>query len=121
LLLDDFLTFWRNLLIVSCLREDKKGDLEKRVSALLVLDESSRNVFIELSQKVSSFDATRLFKLAEDTVRRALSSNYPRFVLEAGVAEMSAMPSLKPLSEIMSLLQDGASLDSSLQKKKAFS
>lgn len=117
-LLDDFLTFWRNLLIVASLREDKKGDLEKRVSALLVLDEASRNVFLELSEAVSSFDATRLFKLAEETVRRALSSNYPRYVLEAGVAEMSAMPSLKPLAEILSLLQSGSVGESDLQKKK---
>ena len=96
----DFLSHWRNILFVAL----AKGDHEE----LLSIVELSSEALPRLSKQVEGsnvFDIQRLFDLAEETVSSVLSSNFPRYVLEAGLAKMATLVSLRPIPELVSRLE----------------
>lgn len=105
--LGDFLRHFRNLLMVKHLTREGK---ETSPALLRQLFEVSQQELKRLSEQVAgkeAFDLQRLFDLAEQTTRTALTSAYPRYVLEAGVAKMATLPSLMPLAEVMARIQSG--------------
>jgi hypothetical protein len=55
---------------------------------------------------LSTFDLQRLFDLAQRTADQALTSNFPRYVLEAGVTKMATLADLQPLPRIISRLEN---------------
>lgn len=100
----DFLTHWRNMLLVkvagAALGADARGEL---VQALDVTEAELEELRTQVREP-SAFDLQRLFDQAHQTVSLALSSNYPRYVLEAGLVKMAALSSLRPLAEILGRL-----------------
>ena len=95
----DFISFFRllYLLKIQAVGQQEDGGLDADT-----LKELSR-----LAQVAEPFDLQRLFQLSQEIGDRALQSNYPRYALEAGVARMCLLPSLKPLAEVLSAKDDG--------------
>ncbi len=105
----DFVTHWRNLFLLSTMKGGARG-AEKKISRIL---EVTKRDFAELAKQVESsesFDMQRLFEIAEGAGQSAITSNFPRFVLEAAVAKMALLPSLRPLGEILAGLEGGSPL-----------
>ena len=103
-----FLLHWRNLYFVR-LRTERPGDSSETLIRSLEVDDAE---FQELEKQVSdveTFDLQRLFEISENVADETLRSNFPRYVLEAGIAKMASQPSLRPLAEILSSLESGAS------------
>jgi len=97
----DFLTHFRNLFLLSTVKREQRTAGTK-LSRIL---EVTKRDFEELGKQVESaesFDLHRLFEIAERTVQSALSSNFPRFVFEAGIGKMAMLPSLRPLGDVLS-------------------
>ncbi len=104
----DFLTHWRNLLLISVTQTTNASD--EQVKAIIDAPESEFAELKKQAAKLPSFDWQRLFDIAERTCDQALRSTFPRYVLEAGAAKMAALSSLRPLPEILSRLEGGAAL-----------
>ncbi|OVE79820.1 hypothetical protein BVY02_02240 [bacterium J17] len=102
----DFIAYWRQALLLGTAIEGAatkgvKTD-DERLQALLQLSEGE---YVDLKSRladVTAFDLQRLFDIAESTVRSALTSTYPRFVIEAGVSKMATLPSMRDLPSILS-------------------
>lgn len=102
----DFLRHWRNLLILGV--SNGQGVEPSRLAKLLgARAEEIAAMSAQLKQQ-SSFDLQRLFDIAEAAVAQALGSNFPRFALEAGLAKMASLPSLRPIPEIIAALNGGS-------------
>jgi DNA polymerase-3 subunit gamma/tau len=101
----DFLSHWRNMLLVSLLSEKART---KAAGKALRISAEDIKAFAEVCSEAESFDVQRLFDLAEASVDRALKSTFPKYVLEAGVAKMATLSSLKPLPEILQRLDQMA-------------
>jgi len=97
----EFVTHWRNLLLVK-LSGGKSGILQS-----LELPKEDAAKFKAQLESASDYDLQRLFEIAESLGDKALRSAFPRYVIEAGVARMATLSSLKPLGEILSQLQSG--------------
>ena len=104
--ISDFLRHWRTLLLVSLSKAQLEGEQRKKQLAnILQVDIEDIDESLELVAEVESFDIQRLFDLAEQTADKALQSNFPRYVLEAGIAKMATLPDLKPLPSIITELK----------------
>lgn len=92
--LDEFVAFWRGLLLVASggerLRESTGFD-EAEIGKALSLT----------SGKEDLFNFNRLFQIAEEVASKALRSEYPRYVIEAGVVRMASLPDLRPLAHLL--------------------
>jgi DNA polymerase-3 subunit gamma/tau len=97
----EFVTHWRNLLLVKL-----AGDTSTLLDALDFASEDVARMREQLAS-VSDFQLQRLFDVAELTADKAMRSSFPRFVIEAGVAKMATLSSLKPIAEIISELKSG--------------
>ncbi len=98
----DFITHWRSLLVLGTSLESNPRSDPKRLAGILEL---TGGEFKELQEQVSAttgFELQRLFDIAEKTAEQSLRSNFSRFVLEAGVAKMATLQSLRPLPQILS-------------------
>ena len=108
----EFVTHWRNLLLVSVTKGakgDSKGDgVEATLGRMLEIPKRDRDRLLAQCLASTPFDVQRLFDIAERTADTALSSGFPRYVLEAGVVKMATLPNLKPLGEIIAALESGA-------------
>ncbi len=101
----DFLSHWRNLMMVSLLPEQSRG---KGAAKALRLSIEDLQTYSEVAKGADSFDIQRLFDIAESSVDRALKSTFPKYVLEAAIAKMATLSSLKPLPEILQRLEQCA-------------
>ncbi len=109
--LGDFLTHFRNLLILALAGNDASE------TGLRKMLELTKAEFDEMQSQLGSvqantsrgFDLQRLFDLAEESVRLALISNFPRYILEAGVAKMATLSDLRPIAEVIAALKSGPS------------
>ena len=113
---NDFILHWRNVLIVSSSANAKVEILQK----VTELSQKEVNELRTICSELTAFDAQRLFDLAEQTARTALSSPYPRYVFEAGVAKMSSLQDLQPVAELTARLESlasGASPQAAPKKK----
>lgn len=90
----DLITHWRNLMVFAL--GSKHG-----------FSEADCQRFAVQTELATAFDFQRLFEIIESTVESGLKSNYPRFVLEAGLCKMASLPSLRPLAEIISAIETG--------------
>ena len=95
----DFLSYWRNLLLASFSHD------AARVQTLLKISDEEYADLRELLEGHDSFTVQRLFALAEDLATQALSTNFPRYVIEAGLARMATLESLRPLGAVLSDLE----------------
>ncbi len=95
----DFLSYWRNLLLASFSHD------ALRVQTLLKISEEEYGELRELLEGHDSFTVQRLFALAENLASQALSTNFPRYVIEAGFAKMATLESLRPLSNVLADLE----------------
>ncbi|HQH27283.1 MAG TPA: DNA polymerase III subunit gamma/tau, partial [Oligoflexia bacterium] len=98
----DFVRHWRNILLLALLQNDAPRGAG--VPKFLELTPQEYNELREQAAALSPFDAQRLFDIAERTAELALHSSFSRFVLEAGIAKMAALPSLEPLPDILEKL-----------------
>ncbi len=99
----DFISHWRNLLLVAV--GGAKAKEERLFQRSLEVTEEQLAQLRAQVEEVSSVDMQRLFDLAEQCAQRALHSSFPRFVLEAGLAKMAALTSLRPLPELIEKLE----------------
>lgn len=116
----DFVTHWRNLMLLSVSLEKAKESSETSLRRMLELSKDGFQQYRAQLEAQGSYDLQRLFDIAEKAAHQALHSNFPRYVLEAGLAKMAALPSLRPLPELISKLEKGVggggSLGSALAK-----
>ena len=92
LFIGDFLRHWRNAMLLSLSSAKPKAGLLDS----LELGGAEIERLKSQIEGSSGFDLQRLFDIAESTAERALKSSYPRYVLEAGVAKMAGLASLRP-------------------------
>ncbi len=114
---NDLITYWRNLLLVS-FSSDGKDISGKNICRMLELSEAELKDLQTLSSNTSSFELQRLFDIVEEISNKALNSKYPRFVIEAGVAKMATLQSLRPVAEIINDIKSGNLTEVTAQKKK---
>ena len=102
----DFLRHWRNLLLVSLERGSPVGSPREAIlkKALEMTSSQIEDLRAQV-QTHSAFDLQRLFDLAEETAQRAIGSAFPRFVLEAGLAKMATLSSMRPLEEVLQRIE----------------
>ena len=118
--LGDFLEHWRNLLLLSFRgpSEASNADATKVFDAVVRLSAEERKGLEAQLASQNNFDLQRLFDIAEDTVSRASQSMYPRYLLEAGLAKMVSLPSLRPIPQLLDELKslsNGGSVSSAMQ------
>lgn len=104
--LGDFVEYWRVLLLLSVAKGQNSASQRNKILDILELNETETELLEAQLKDISSFDMQRLFDLAEQTADRAIKSSFPRFVLEAGLAKMAGLSSLKPVAEIISTLDN---------------
>ena len=104
--LNSFVSHWRSLLIVGLL-EGKSDASAGSLESLLEVTAEELSELRELASHGSSFDFRRLFEMAENIATAALQSNYPRYVLEAGLAKMASLPSMKPIKDLLNGMSPG--------------
>ena len=108
--LSDYLMHWRNLLLVKISDETKGASLAQAemgsLSALCDFSSEETKTALSQVQGFSSFDLQRLFELAEKSAQSALTSIYPRYLLEAGLARMASHVPIRPLSEVVIQLEN---------------
>ena len=102
----DFILHWRNLLLLSL--SGGKG-VSKPLREVVEFSEEDLREALSQLEAVSSFDMQRLFDIAEKTADAALYSKFPRYVLEAGLAKMATLQSLRPITEILDELRNAGS------------
>jgi DNA polymerase III subunit gamma/tau len=103
--ISDFISHFRNLMVLSISLEGKSSVHDAVYQKMLDLTNAE---FLELKNQIitsSGFDFLRLFDIAEKTAQTAILSNYPHFVLEAGLAKMATLPALRPLGDIIDNFQ----------------
>ena len=110
----DFLRHFRNVLMIKLLTKDGKETSQAMLRQTLEISQQELKKISEQVATKEAFDLQRLFDVAEQTARTALTSAFPRYVIEAGVAKMATLPSLLPLGELLAKLQGGASLPPSV-------
>ncbi|MCB0346603.1 MAG: DNA polymerase III subunit gamma/tau [Bdellovibrionales bacterium] len=102
----DFLSHWRDMmLLVYAVKESSSESALSSVAKLVSLNDSELERARTQISNQSVFDAQRLFDISEQTVRTALSSTFPRYVLEAGIAKMASLPDLQPVPELIDRLE----------------
>lgn len=99
--LAEFLAHWRNLLLTAV----RKNTAEEALAEMLEISKRDVRVLVRQVDGREIFDLQRLFDVAERVVDAALTSNFPRYVVEAGVVKMSTLPDLRPLGAVLAELQ----------------
>lgn len=102
----DFIRHWRNLLILSTIPKD--ANISACANAVQISSDEVMDYRKVLGMS-SSFDIQRLFEIAEKASDTALRSAFPRYVLEAGIAKMASLPSLRPLPELIGRIEHALS------------
>jgi DNA polymerase-3 subunit gamma/tau len=92
--LKEFVTVWRELLIVQTLKE-------KGAEALGVLD-GHRVQLQEIAQSIDTLDLQDLVQLAREGADSALRSSYPKYVLEALIVRLATREPMAQLSQLNS-------------------
>jgi len=87
----DFISFFRALYLVKL-----------EAASVVDLDKETLVELSKISKECELFDLQRLFQLSQEIGDKALQSNYPRYALEAGIAKMSLLPSLRPIASLLS-------------------
>ncbi len=110
----DFISHFRNLLLLKALKEEKRTP-----SLLKSLDiyENDLAFYNDILADVNFIDVKRLFSIAEEVSNKALSTEFSKYVIEAGVLNMVTLESLKPIGEIINELRSISSSFSENQKK----
>ena len=91
---DEFVGWFRNLLVISASEVDKAKGLGG-------LDQEEIEELKEIASLSNAFDLQRLFELSEVTASKAIFSSYPRYIFESGCVRMALLPSLKPVAELL--------------------
>ncbi len=104
----EFVTHWRNLLLVAVSKESRAEGAEATLGRMLEIPKRDRDQLVAQCSKSSAFDVQRLFDIAERTADSALTSGFPRYVLEAGLAKMAMLPDLRPLGELIAAIESGS-------------
>ena len=92
--LKEFVTVWRELLIVQTLKE-------KGAEALGVLD-GHRAQLQEIAQSIDTLDLQDLVQLAREGADSALRSSYPKYVLEAVTVRLATREPMAQLAQLNS-------------------
>jgi DNA polymerase-3 subunit gamma/tau len=92
----DLVLFWRNLLLVS---------ETKAYSPLLDLTQDEYSELQKLITKTTRLDCLNYFEKIIALADKAILSNYPRYVIEAGLIKMINAGSVKEISEIVAVLE----------------
>lgn len=109
--ISDFVTHFRRLLVLSLLAA-KNSNLtaDKEILNLLEINTKEFSELLLQVKETKSFDFQRLFDLALETAQTALSCNFSRFALEAGIAKMATLADLMPIADILSSLKGNTSI-----------
>ncbi len=100
----DFVRHWRNVLIITLAGEGKAAS-DTSLQRMLELSSDELQQLRSAIAGLSAFDAQRLFDIAERTAEQALRTSFPRYIIEAGLAKMSTLPSLSPLPELVERIE----------------
>lgn len=100
--LSDFVSHWRNLLLVRIQQENQGSSSLK---SLWDFSEEELERAKEQVGGVSTFDLQRFLEIAEKGAQSAFHSNYPRYILEATLARLSSQEHVRNLSEVVGSLE----------------
>lgn len=100
----DFLAHWRDMMLLVYAKSEGSTAMSSTAKMVSLNESELERAKAQISD-CSAFDAQRLFDIAESTVRTALSSTFPRYVLEAGVAKMASLQDLRPVPELIDRLE----------------
>ena len=103
----EFVTHWRNLLLVAITKESRGEGAEATLGRMLEIPKRDRDRLAMQTVSTAAFDMQRLFEIAERTADNALNSSFPRYVMEAGLAKMANLPNLRPLGELIAAIEAG--------------
>jgi DNA polymerase-3 subunit gamma/tau len=95
----DFLSHWRVLMLLGASSDDRNANTDLR--RLFEMRDEEFASYLEQVKRSTDFDLQRLFEIAYQTAEQCLRSTFPRFVLEAGLAKMASLPSLRSIPEIL--------------------
>ncbi len=113
----DFLSHWRVLMLLGASSEDRNASADIR--RLFEMRDEEFVQYTEQVQRSSDFDLQRLFEIAYQTAEQCLRSTFPRFVLEAGLAKMASLPSLRPIPEILDRIESLGGAGSGASHRRA--
>ena len=101
--LADFVLSWRNVLAIRIASDSKRPWEDSELAEQLGLAGEELTQLKAATPELSVFDAQRLFDIAAKTADHCVTPAFPRYLLEAGVAKMSTLESLRPIAEIAAL------------------
>lgn len=99
--LSDWVRFWRDAIWIRLFT----GVRTKQVCASLEVTDEEFSKFRETFESVPVVRLQRLFELAEQTARLALESTSFRFAFESGVIKMATLPELRPIADLVKVLE----------------
>ena len=102
--LADLVLFWRNLYLVTETL-DKQAN-PTNVCVMLEISRDEYDSMLELAQKVTRLDCLSYFERITAIADKAILSNYPRYIIEAGFVKIINSGSVKELAEVVSLLEE---------------
>ena len=108
---NDLVYFWRNLFLVKQVATSKSFQPEIFARHLDISSDECAQL-VRLAELAELLDIQRLCDLVLALADRAVSSNYPRYLLESAVVKMAHLSNLRSVSEIISSLEE-------LKKKSA--
>ncbi|MBP9837880.1 MAG: DNA polymerase III subunit gamma/tau [Proteobacteria bacterium] len=101
----DFISHFRNLLLVSVITQNKTNSSNQEIIKTLEVSERELENLIAQVKSKSLIEVQRIFNVAEETAQKALSNNFPRYSLESGIIRMACLEDLLPLADIVSELK----------------
>lgn len=121
--LEDFLRHWRNLLLLKLAGGSSAGGNSQAgaLSDWMILSEGEARALGEQVAEVPLVEIQRMFDLAEKSVRQALSSQFPRFVLEATAIKMASTMPLLSVREALAQLNSATSASTALSSTSSTS
>ncbi len=96
----DLVQFWRNLYFVSDLE-----NTNKQVYAVLGLTQSEFDSIAKIAKQSTKLDLLNYFERFTALADKAVASNYPRYIIEAGIIKILNSGSVKDISELINALE----------------
>ena len=92
--LNDLVTHFRNLLVSGLSSSKQSAEQVQLLCKILRLTSEEVQRTLEQVQPVGKAELSTCFDIVEETAKKALESNFPRYLLEAGLARAAARDTL---------------------------
>ena len=100
----DLVLFWRNLYLVTDVLDKQPNPTN--ICTMLGISQDEYSSFLELAKKVTRLDCLNYFEKIMAVADKAIQSNYPRYIIEAGLIKIINSGSVKELAEVVSMLEE---------------